>query len=117
MLSTFSFAANTIGFVVTKDCNHEITSAINDEILSKIKLYGTVNVYIEDDNIETVTLQSVMDEIFFKLDNASSLNKIAIVTDRNWIHVLTSAESFFSTSQIENFKSKDRLKAINWIAS
>ena len=116
MISTFTFAANTIGFMITKEYDKENAKEMRNAILEKIAVFDKINLYIEDDNIESVSLKIVAQEILFKLEISSSLKKIAIVTDRDWIHTLTSIENFISSAKIRNFKSKQRLEAIQWIS-
>ncbi|MEL6811289.1 MAG: STAS/SEC14 domain-containing protein [Bacteroidota bacterium] len=116
MLSDFSFAQDTIGFIIDGKMD---TKAINDlraQILEKFKDHETINLYLEDAGIERFTLNAVFIATLFPVEYSSRFNKIALVTDRKWIHMLGNLDTLIANVDIENFTTEKRLDAMTWIA-
>ncbi|NND88520.1 MAG: STAS/SEC14 domain-containing protein [Flavobacteriaceae bacterium] len=117
MLSNFSFSDSTVGFVIDKEYTKEVSKQLHKRILEKAEVYDKINLYIEDSSIEHFSIKIVAKEIIFKLENASLFNKVALVSDRKWIHRCASVENMFMEAEVKSFDSDDRLSAISWIAS
>lgn len=116
MLSSFTFSENTIGFLIDGKFTTKTSDALKQQILEKLKHFDKINLYLEDTGIEQFSLLAVIKEILFKINNGSRFNKIALVSNRKWIHLCGGIENLFLEAKIKNFESKDRLKAISWIA-
>jgi hypothetical protein len=116
MLSEFSFSENTVGFLIEGEFNEELSNKLHVQIFEKLKHYDKINLYLEDTNIESFSLTAVVKEILFKIENSDRFNKLAVVTDRKWIHLCSSIESLFISTTVRNFATEDRLKAMRWIA-
>ncbi|QNJ97049.1 SpoIIAA family protein [Constantimarinum furrinae] len=116
MLSEFSFSKDTVGFLIEGEFNEELSNQLHIQILEKFKEFDKINLYLEDSNIESFTLPAIVKEILFKIENADKFNKLALVTDRKWIHLCSTIESLFISINMKHFPTEDRLKAIRWIA-
>jgi hypothetical protein len=116
MLSAFSFSDDTIGFLIEGNFDMKTLDTLEFQIEAKLTEYDTINLYLEDTNIENFYLEAVVRQIAFKLSLNHRFKKIALVTDRKWIKLCASIENLFSNAEIKNFSSEERIKAMNWIA-
>ena len=115
MYNSFSFAKNTVGFIIDDKFNDETITKLHEEIQEKLKEYSQINLYLEDANIKTFTLSAIVDDILFKFKNSEHFEKVALVTDRKWIQACASIENFFFEGTVRTFASEERMDAINWI--
>ena len=72
---------------------------------------------MEDSNIETFTLPGVVNQVLFKFEYGDRFHKIAMVTDRKWIHMCANIKNTFLSAKVKNFETSERIKAMNWISS
>lgn len=115
MYSDFSFAENTVGFMlegtVTKNDFDSICSALK----SKLEKHDKINVYLENNDIDHYTVPAVFKEIAFKIKYGERFNKVAIVTNGKWIKALAVLENVISAAHIKSFSIEDRVAAMNWV--
>lgn len=116
MFNSFSFAENTVGFIIDDKFNDEIITKLHKEIEDKLKKYDKINLYLEDANIQSFALSAVVDDILFKFKNSEHFAKVALVTDRKWIQACAAIENFFFEGTVRTFPSEERMDAMNWIA-
>ena len=116
MLSDFSFSDTTVGFLIEGNFNSETVDTFIEKIKAKLEQFDKINLYIEDTGIETFSLPAVVKEVMFKIKHADHFNKVAVVSDRKWIHSCGEIVSLFTNSNTQNFTSEERMKAIAWIA-
>lgn len=117
MHSSFTFSKNTVGFLIDGDVDEKAINKLQIEILEKLKSFDKINLYLEDSNIESFTLPAVVNQMMFKFEYGDRFNKVAMVTDRKWIHLCGNLKNMFLSATIKNFDTSDRLKAMNWISS
>jgi len=117
VLLNFSFSDNAIGYIVEGKMDYDAITELKSGILKKIEEHDTINLYLEDNNIERFTLDAVFIAGIFPMQHANSLNKIAIVTNRKWIHVIANFNKVIIKADMRNFTVDERLKAMSWIAS
>ncbi|MFC7356685.1 STAS/SEC14 domain-containing protein [Jejudonia soesokkakensis] len=117
MHSSFTFSKDTVGFLIDGNVNEKAINKLQIEILEKLKSFDKINLYLEDSNIESFTLPAIVNQLMFKLEHGDRFRKIAIVTDRKWIHMCGSIENIFLSGTLKNFDISERLKAMNWISS
>jgi hypothetical protein len=111
MLSSFSFSEDTVGFLIEGNFDENLVDNLHQKILEKLNTYNTINLYLEDSNIESFSINAVMTEY------NSKINKIALVSNRKWIHLCAKIENTFLQTNIKSFSSEDRINAITWIAN
>lgn len=116
MYDSFSFAKNTVGFIINDEFNEVVSTKLHEEIEDKLKAYTQIHLYLEDANIKSFTLSAVVDDILFKFKNSEHFAKVALVTDRKWIQACASIENFFFEGTVRTFSSEERMDAINWIS-
>ncbi|MAZ72294.1 MAG: hypothetical protein CMC70_04020 [Flavobacteriaceae bacterium] len=118
MNSSFSFSDNTVGFFIEDGVfDTERFDKLCVEIVDKIDRFGKINLYLEDQGIDRFTLPAVSKEILFKIEYKEHLNKVALVTDRKWIHACATIENFFLPVKIKSFNTDERIDAMSWITS
>ncbi|MDX1463120.1 MAG: STAS/SEC14 domain-containing protein [Marinirhabdus sp.] len=115
MNSSFSFSKDTVGFLVDGVLDEERLEKLNDKILRKLEQYESINLYLEDNGIEKFTLPAIVKEIAFKVEHASQLNRVALVTDRKWVKACAAIENSLLSSEIQTFSIEDRMQAMCWI--
>ncbi len=116
MLSSFSFSEDTVGFLLEGTFGEETVQQLHDQIREKLQVYDTINLYLEDSRIETFSLTAVIENLFFKLEHKGQFNKVALVSDRKWIHLCGKIEKMLADINVKSFVSEDRMEAITWIA-
>ncbi|GHC47998.1 STAS/SEC14 domain-containing protein [Ulvibacter litoralis] len=112
----FSFSENTIGYIVEGVMDKKAVLELRDSVLHKLKTYDKVNLYLEDNEIRKFTLTAVFIATIFPIEYSSKLNKIAIVSNRKWIHALATIDDFFIQGEFKKFPTENRLDAMAWIA-
>ncbi len=116
MLSGFSFAQDTIGYIIDGKMNTPAINNLRAEILEKFKKHDKINLYLEDAGIESFSLNAVFIATLFPVEHSDKFNKIALVTNRKWIHLLGNIDTLISNLNIKNFTTEKRMDAIAWIA-
>lgn len=89
--------------------------ALMSEIIEKMDRFGTISLYLEDQNVEKFTLGAIFKEVLFKIDNKERLKKIALVSDRKWIHTCATLENQFLPIVVKSFEVDNRVEAMDWI--
>ena len=116
MNSSFSFSDNTVGFFIEGGIfNAERMERLIENIVKKIDTYGKINLYLEDQGVEHFTLLAVAKEIQFKIEHKKELNKVALVSDRKWIHACGKIVNLFLPIEVKSFDIGQRMEAISWI--
>ncbi|GAB5399049.1 MAG: hypothetical protein Aureis2KO_06340 [Aureisphaera sp.] len=116
MFSGFSFAQDTIGYIIDGKMNTEAINALRAQILEKFEEHDKINLYLEDAGIESFSLNAVFIATLFPIEHAGRFNKIALVTDRKWIHLLGNLDTLVAKVNIKNFTTEKRMDAMAWIA-
>lgn len=117
MLLNFSFSDNAIGYIVEGKMDYAAITELKSAILKKFEEHDTINLYLEDNNIERFTLDAVFIASIFPRQHANRLDKIAMVTNRKWIHAIANFNKAVIGKDMRNFTVDQRLDAISWIAS
>jgi hypothetical protein len=117
MLANFSFADNTIGYMIEGDMDKATIMELRALILEKFETHDKINLYLEDSAIANFSFSAATIGALFPLEYSSRFLKIALVTDRKWIHVLAAMDNLVIKPTLKHFSTEDRLKAMNWIAS
>ncbi|WP_299213231.1 STAS/SEC14 domain-containing protein [uncultured Dokdonia sp.] len=116
MLADFSFADNTVGYLIEGTMDKDAIVALRSQVLEKFKSHDKINLYLEDSNIEHFSLSAATIGALFPLEHSKRFHKIALVTDRKWIHALAAIDNALIGATLKYFPIKDRLSAISWIA-
>lgn len=115
MLANFSFADNTVGYLIEGTMDKDTILDLRSQILEKFKVHDKINLYLEDSHIEHFSLSAAAIGALFPLEYSKRFNKIALVTDRKWIQVLAAVDNVLIGATLKYFPIKDRLSAISWI--
>jgi len=115
MIVELNIAEDTIGIVFENAIDQGDVDTIQSEILSKLKKYKLVNLFLEEDEVEDVELSAFFDQLFFDIKHADRINKVAIVSDRTWVRGLAKLKDLLVTSDVKTFSLKRRVDAICWI--
>lgn len=116
MLADFSFADNTVGYLIEGTMDKKAILELRSQILEKFETHDKINLYLEDSNIEHFSLSAATIGALFPLEYAKRFNKIALVTDRKWIHALAAVDNVLIGADLKYFPVKERMSAISWIA-
>jgi len=107
MISDFSFSKDTVGFLIEGNYNEDLANKLHKQIIEKLEIVDKISLYLEDTNIENFSLTAIVNEIMFKLKNKEHFNKIALVSDRKWIHLCIKIESVFSGVKLKVIQQKN----------
>ena len=116
MHSNFSFSDDTVGYFIDGVVDEKSINQLQTHILEKLEKYGKINLYLEDNGIESFTMPAIANEILFKIEHSEKLRKVALVTDRKWIQACGAIENLFLATTIKSFDTNKRLEAMSWIA-
>ncbi|MDN3725255.1 STAS/SEC14 domain-containing protein [Aequorivita sp. SDUM287046] len=116
MLSTFNLADNIIGFIVDGSYDERAVESIQTQVIEKLELFDKLSLYIEDTENADISIKSVMKNVPFKLKTGNRFQKVAVVTDRKWLQVVSNFEKLFFSAEIRIFSGHQRLDAIQWIS-
>lgn len=116
MFSDFSLSQNTVGYIIDGVMNTDAINDLKSQILDKFKEHDKINLYLEDSGIERFSLNAVMIATLFPVEHHDRFNKIALVTDRKWIHMLGALDTVLVKVNLKNFPIEKRMDAISWIA-
>ncbi|HLT49720.1 MAG TPA: STAS/SEC14 domain-containing protein [Aequorivita sp.] len=116
MLSSFSLADNIIGFIVDGPYDDLAVERIQKQVKEKLETFDKLNLYIEDTVNADISLKAVVKSVPFKLKTGNRFEKVAVVTDRKWLQVVSNLEKLFFSAEIRIFSGEQRLEAIQWIS-
>lgn len=116
MLSSFSLADNIIGFIVDGPYDEIAVEKIQSEVKEKLEVYDKVSLYIEDTVNADISLKAVLKNLPFKIKTGNRFERVAVVTDRKWLQVVSNLEKLFFNAELRLFSSQQRLEAIQWIS-
>jgi hypothetical protein len=85
-------------------------------VKEKLETFDKLNLYIEDTVNADISLKAVVKSVPFKLKTGNRFEKVAVVTDRKWLQVVSNLEKLFFSAEIRIFSSEQRLEAIQWIS-
>lgn len=115
-MSIFEFSDNVVGIIVDSGLDEATTERLNHQIMSKIEELGRINLFVGLKKNKTISFVAMIKSLSFKLKNAKSFNKIALVAEVGWFKNLMEINDLFLETDIATFSNEDRLKAIKWIS-
>ena len=116
MFLNFSFANDAVGYIIEGPMDSKSINILKDEILKKFEEHEQITLYLEDAGIQGFSIDSVIIGTLFPHEHKDRFRKVAMVTDRKWIHILSSLNSFLLGANFKNFTTENRLDAIAWIS-
>ncbi|MDC8003089.1 STAS/SEC14 domain-containing protein [Aureisphaera galaxeae] len=116
MFLNFDLGDDVVGYIVDGVMDAASIEYLRDEILKRLERHETISVYLEDGGVKRFSLKSMVITTLFPHRHRGRIRKAAMVTDRSWIHFICWLNNFLVSTKIKNFKIKDRLKAMDWIA-
>lgn len=116
MFLNFSFANDAVGYIIEGSMDSKAIRLLKDEILEMLEKHDQINLYLEDAGIDHFSIDSVIIATLFPHEHKQRFRKVAMVTDRKWIHMLASMNRFLLGENFKNFTTERRLEAIAWIA-
>ncbi len=116
MLLKFNLSDHSVGYIIDGTMDSDAIQELKSAILKILKEHKTINLYLEDKNIQGFSLDAIFIASVFPMQHLTQLNKIAMVTNRKWIHAIGSINKALAGVEIRNFTIEERLQAISWIA-
>ena len=116
MLLNFSFSEDTVGYIIDGVMDKRAIQELKNQILEKFETHTKINLYLEDSGIERFSLNAVLIATLFPVEHHHRFDKIALVTDRKWIHALGVVDTLLVGVVIKNYTIEERLDAITWIS-
>ncbi len=115
MLSNTNADDNTLTYVLDGVMNIRTINNFWHQILEKLVSHDKVNLYIEDSNNQSFTLNAILIVTLFPIEYADKFHKIAFVTDGQKSKALDQLERMLSRVSIRNFPLEKRKKALTWV--
>ncbi|NND63411.1 MAG: STAS/SEC14 domain-containing protein [Flavobacteriaceae bacterium] len=115
MLLNFSFANDAVGYMIEGDYDREAIELLEAELLKKFKEFDKIKIYLEDSGIYRFRVASIFNTFIFPFKHRGKFSKIALVTDRKWIHCLAYLNSILISAKLRKFTTCKRQKALDWI--
>ena len=116
MFTDYSLSDNTIAYAFDRPMDDITINALKQQIESKLAVHDGINIYLEDRGIHHFTLYSVLMGVFFPIINHKRFLKVALVTDRKWIHLLSTINHMIVDADIRNCVSQESEGALQWIS-
>jgi hypothetical protein len=75
-----------------------------------------VNIYVEVQHLEGVSLSAIAEEIKFVFPNLRRIKKEAVVSNENWIkRWVALGDRFFPGAEARHFSFEDKDEALAWL--
>lgn len=114
--TTFELSDEVVGVIFKSQITDGELKKLRGILNDKIKKFGKVNVYIEDQFGDAISLKALIKDLIFEFTNTTKIMKIGLVTDAKWFRKTAEVKSFLTGTTVETFRMKNRLEAINWIS-
>ena len=115
MLSDFSFAEDTIGFIIEGDVDKKVTHELGKAIYETLKENSKMSLYLEDMSIRSFTTRAILIGALFPFKYGKKFNKLALISDRKWLHIFGYLQNALTGVKVRTFTSKKRLDGMSWI--
>ena len=115
MLSDFSFAQDTLGFIIEGDVDTEALQILGKRIHETLIENKKMSLYLEDLNIQSFSSSSILTGFLFPFRYGNRFYKMALITDRWWIHTIGFIQNIFFSVKIRTFTTENRVDAMSWI--
>lgn len=115
MLSNPNLSDNTLTYVLDGVMNIRTINNFWHQILEKLVSHDKVNLYIEDSNTDSFTLNAILIVTLFPVEYEDKFHKIAFVTNGKKNRALDQLERMLSKVIIKNFPVEKRKRALTWV--
>ena len=117
MAISFELAEHVVGIMVDEDVDQEYLEKVHEIIEEKLAVNDKINLFCEIMPNNDVPLKFLFENIKFKFEHSDQINKLAMVTDLNWVRGIMDIDNYFVSTEVKSFELKDRLEAIQWISA
>ncbi|NND16727.1 MAG: STAS/SEC14 domain-containing protein [Eudoraea sp.] len=117
MLTRSVFTGNNIGYILDGVMDMKSLNNFWYEILEKLASHEKVNLYVEDENLDSFTLNIILIVTLFPLEYADKFDKIVFVAPGKKHNALEKLKRILKRVTIKNFEVKDRQYARKWLIS
>ena len=115
MLSDFSFAQDTIGFIIEEKIDSDVLRDLGKRIVATLQENKKMSLYLEDMGIQSFTPNSIFIGILFPFRYSRKFSKLALISDRKWIHFIAFWHNLFTPVKVKSYSIAHRLDAMSWI--
>lgn len=116
MEKTFELSDDIVGVIFKSQIKETDLEKLQDLLIEKINRYGEVSVFIEDQFGDAISLKALIKDLIFEFTNRAKIKKIGLVTDAKWFRKTAEVKSFFTGANVETYRLKNRLEAIQWVS-
>lgn len=115
MVVELNITEDTAGFVLENVLHQDDTDAIKTAILAKFEKYKTINLYLEEDEVDDIKLSAFIKHALFDIQHGNRFHKIAIVSNRRWIRGVSKVKDLLLSAEVRAYDQAERVKALCWI--
>lgn len=116
MVSNFEFADHVVGLLIKSDIDEKVFEEIREVIRSKISAFEKINLFLEIEKGNNVSMKAVIKHLKFSYENAENFNKIAVVSSSFTLKNALMIKDLLIDAEVKSFSHEERLEAIQWIA-
>jgi hypothetical protein len=98
------------GVLVRSDYNEFLTLT-----KQKVAEFEDIRLFIEIENFQEITVQSLWEEIKFEFKYFNNIDKLAIIGEKDWQRRAASVITAITTAQVRYFDKSEREYALTWI--
>jgi hypothetical protein len=110
-ISAGNLIAIRISGVITKSDYPEFLQLAKQ----KVKEFEDIRLYMEIENFQEITLQSIWEEIKFEFRYFNNIDKLAIVGEKDWHRRSASIITALTTAEVRYFDKTEKEQALAWI--
>ena len=109
---------NVIGFTAKgKVTGEDYENVLVPAVEEKLKKHGKIRlIYHLGDDFESFEAHALWEDAKVGLSHLTSWEKIAVITDKEWIKGATKVFGFLMNCEVKNFNDNQLQEAIEWIS-
>ncbi len=116
MVSTFEFAENVVGIMIDSDLDQDLIKDIQAKVLDKLVDHEEISLFFEIKKGNKISFLAFINQMNFNLNHTRSFNKIAVVSDLEWLRNSMFIKNLIMATDIKSFSNEERLDGLAWIA-
>lgn len=114
--TTFELSDEVVGVIFKSQIKDNELEKLLGILRRKIEKFGKVSIFIEDQFGDAISLKALIKDLVFEFTNRTEIKKIGLVSDAKWFRKTAEVKSFLTGTNVETFRLKNRLEAINWVS-
>ncbi|MDN3439106.1 STAS/SEC14 domain-containing protein [Planococcus sp. APC 3900] len=107
--------SQTIAFKIEGTITKENLQELEREISERFSKDQPFNAYAVIGQVKVPTINALMEEVKIDMKRWSQYNKLAVVSEKNWLVTITDLGDLLLGIEAKHFKAREAEQAWNWI--